>query len=304
MERHELRARWFLRRDVRRRGVVPARAVGCLRARWRACPTPISRVGNGRPSARCCTWASRSACMATTQGTEKILPFDLVPRVVPASEWTTIGRGPGPARARAEPLHRRRLSRAAYRDGRRGPARDYRERVVVPAGVPRARSAAGRVGAHHRHRPRSPLGRAVLRPRGQPAMPVGRLVRAPQPPGHEAHVPERLRGLPCPPGRRVPERASPDAAARAPARRRRRRPSSCSPLGRTIRRTSEHSFLAQQMGVELVEPRDLAVRDGFVWMRTTRGLARVDVIYRRIDDDFIDPNGLPARLDAGRSRAS
>jgi uncharacterized circularly permuted ATP-grasp superfamily protein len=52
---------------------------------------------------------------------------------------------------------------------------------------------------------------------------------------------------------------------------------------------SEHSFLAQQMGVELVEPRDLAVRDGFVWMRTTRGMARVDVIYRRIDDAFIDP---------------
>jgi len=52
---------------------------------------------------------------------------------------------------------------------------------------------------------------------------------------------------------------------------------------------SEHSFLAQQMGVELVEPRDLVVRDGFVWMRTTRGRARVDVIYRRIDDAFIDP---------------
>ncbi len=51
----------------------------------------------------------------------------------------------------------------------------------------------------------------------------------------------------------------------------------------------EHSFLAQQMGVELVEGRDLVVSDGFVMMRTTRGLARVDVIYRRIDDDFIDP---------------
>ena len=51
----------------------------------------------------------------------------------------------------------------------------------------------------------------------------------------------------------------------------------------------EHSFLAQQMGVELVEGRDLVVRDGFVYMRTTTGLQRVDVIYRRIDDDFIDP---------------
>jgi uncharacterized circularly permuted ATP-grasp superfamily protein len=51
----------------------------------------------------------------------------------------------------------------------------------------------------------------------------------------------------------------------------------------------EHAFLAQQMGVELVEGADLFVRDGFVYMRTTRGPQRVDVIYRRIDDDFLDP---------------
>lgn len=51
----------------------------------------------------------------------------------------------------------------------------------------------------------------------------------------------------------------------------------------------EHSFLAQQMGVELVEGRDLAVSDGYLMMRTTKGLKRVDVIYRRIDDSFIDP---------------
>lgn len=51
----------------------------------------------------------------------------------------------------------------------------------------------------------------------------------------------------------------------------------------------EHSFLAQQMGVELVEGSDLMVSDGYVWMRTTRGFERVDVIYRRIDDDFLDP---------------
>ncbi len=51
----------------------------------------------------------------------------------------------------------------------------------------------------------------------------------------------------------------------------------------------EHSFLAQQMGIELVEGGDLLVHDGFVWMRTTEGFERVDVIYRRIDDDFLDP---------------
>ena len=51
----------------------------------------------------------------------------------------------------------------------------------------------------------------------------------------------------------------------------------------------EHAFLAQQMGVELVEGQDLFVKDNFVYMRTTQGPKRVDVIYRRVDDDFLDP---------------
>ena len=70
----------------------------------------------------------------------------------------------------------------------------------------------------------------------------------------------------------------------------------------------EHSFLAQQMGVELVEGRDLVVRDHIVYMRTTHGFHRVDVIYRRIDDDFIDPTvfradsllGVPGIMEAYR----
>jgi len=52
----------------------------------------------------------------------------------------------------------------------------------------------------------------------------------------------------------------------------------------------EHSFLARQMGIDLVEGRDLVVHDGQVKMCTTKGLMRVDVLYRRIDDDFLDPN--------------
>ena len=52
----------------------------------------------------------------------------------------------------------------------------------------------------------------------------------------------------------------------------------------------EHAFLAQQMGVELVEGQDLFVKENFVYMRTTRGPKRVDVIYRRVDDDFLDPS--------------
>ena len=73
----------------------------------------------------------------------------------------------------------------------------------------------------------------------------------------------------------------------------------------------EHSFLAQQMGAELVEGRDLVVMNGFVHARTTKGFERIDVLYRRINDDFLDPKvfqsesmlGVPGLMDvykAGR----
>ncbi len=71
----------------------------------------------------------------------------------------------------------------------------------------------------------------------------------------------------------------------------------------------EHAFLARQMGIELVEGRDLVVEDHVVWMRSTSGIRRVDVIYRRIDDDFLDPVvfrpdsvlGVPGLLSAARA---
>jgi len=71
----------------------------------------------------------------------------------------------------------------------------------------------------------------------------------------------------------------------------------------------EHSFLAQQMGIELVEGKDLTVIDGFLMMRTTKGFERIDVLYRRIDDDFLDPKvfrpdsllGVPGLLDVYKS---
>ncbi len=71
----------------------------------------------------------------------------------------------------------------------------------------------------------------------------------------------------------------------------------------------EHAFLAQQMGFELVEGQDLFVRDAVLYMRTTRGPERVDVVYRRLDDDFLDPLafrpdstlGVPGLLSAYRA---
>ena len=70
----------------------------------------------------------------------------------------------------------------------------------------------------------------------------------------------------------------------------------------------EHMFLSREISAELVEGRDLVVRDGFVYMRTTTGLQRIDVIYRRVDDDFLDPTvfrsdsvlGVPGLMDAYR----
>ena len=51
----------------------------------------------------------------------------------------------------------------------------------------------------------------------------------------------------------------------------------------------EHSFLADKLGIELVEGRDVVVKNHIAYMRTTEGLKRIDVIYRRLDDDFLDP---------------
>lgn len=70
----------------------------------------------------------------------------------------------------------------------------------------------------------------------------------------------------------------------------------------------EHSFLAHETGIELVEGRDLVIHDGFVCMRTTKGLKKIDVIYRRLNDDFLDPKvfrpesvlGVPGLMDAYR----
>ncbi|MCZ6673627.1 MAG: circularly permuted type 2 ATP-grasp protein [Verrucomicrobia bacterium] len=70
----------------------------------------------------------------------------------------------------------------------------------------------------------------------------------------------------------------------------------------------EHAFLAREMGIEIVEGQDLIASNGFIYMRTTKGLERVDVIYRRIDDEFLDPTvfrkdsllGVPGLIDAYR----
>ena len=66
----------------------------------------------------------------------------------------------------------------------------------------------------------------------------------------------------------------------------------------------EHSYLARSMGIEIVEGRDLVTQDDGVYMKTTKGLKPVDVIYRRIDDDFLDPQVFRPDSMSGRAGAS
>jgi uncharacterized circularly permuted ATP-grasp superfamily protein len=221
-------------------------------------------------------------------GTEKILPFDLVPRVVPALEWAKIERG----------LAQRTRALNLFIDDVYHARRIVSDRIIPAEIVDSATSYL-------------PGCRGLDPPRGVWCHVNGTdLVRD----GDESYyvLEDNLR---CPSGvsyvlqnRQVMKRTFPRVFEASRVRPVDRYPSELLRVLQNVRPRgvatptvvvltpgpynsaySEHSFLAQQMGVELVESRDLAVRDGFVWMRTTRGLARVDVIYRRIDDTSLDP---------------
>ena len=130
------------------------------------------------------------------------------------------------------------------------------------------------------------------------ACPVGCVLHAGRPQDDDAAVP---RAVQCPP--RGTHRALPRSVARNPAR---QQPATTAEPTVVVLTPGmynsayfEHAFLAQQMGIELVEGQDLFVKDNFVYMRTTRGPRRVDVIYRRVDDDFLDPTVFRPTSDAG-----
>lgn len=223
------------------------------------------------------------------RGTEKIFPFDLVPRIVAADEWDVVERG----------LVQRITALNLFLNDVYGPQRILDEGVIPRAIV---ESSAGYLPACRDMRP----------PGGVWCHVVGTdLVRDRT--GHFHVLEDNLR---CPSGvsyvlanRAVMKRTFPQVfeALRVrpvdvyPSRLVETlasvRPPSSSSEPTTVLLTPgtynsayfEHSFLAQQMGVELVEGRDLVVDDDRVFMRTTRGLQRVDVIYRRIDDVFLDP---------------
>ena len=221
-------------------------------------------------------------------GTERIFPFDLVPRMVSAGEWGGIERG----------LTQRIQALNLFIDD------IYHDRKIIKDGVIPADVIDSATSY------RAPCA-GMAPPRGIWCHITGTdLVRNSD---GQIHVLED--NLRCPSGvsyvlenRNVMKRTFPQVFASSRIRpvddypsRLRNMLEYLSPAGdespRVVLLTPgvhnsayfEHSFLAQQMGVELVEGRDLVVSDGCVWMRATTGFERVDVIYRRIDDDFIDP---------------
>jgi uncharacterized circularly permuted ATP-grasp superfamily protein len=240
-------------------------------------------------------------------GVEKIFPFDVVPRIVEAAEWTTIERGLQ-QRIRALNL----FIDDVYNDGR------ILEDRVVPRELV--------LGASSYLAPCAGL----KPPRGVWCHVVGTdLVRDRD--GRFYVLEDNLR---CPSGvsyvlenRTILKRALPHVFEASRVRAVDEYPGR---LLETLRRMApggaknptvvlltpgihnsayfEHSFLAQQMGIELVEGCDLVVRGGYVGMRTTKGFQRVDVIYRRIDDTFLDPQtfradsllGVPGLMEAYR----
>ncbi len=221
------------------------------------------------------------------QSTERIIPTDLLPRIVTASEWSRIDRG---LKQRIAALNL--FLKDIYTDGR----------VLTDGLVPRSMIYGSR---HYRREMR---GLSV--PHGAYVNVCGTdLVRRED--GKFVVLEDNLR---VPSGvsymlanRDVVRRAFPEMFRAAGVRPIEHYPQD---LLTTLKSMAphhddvsivvlspgvfnsayfEHAFLARQMGVELVEGRDLVVNDNNVYARTTSGLQRVDVIYRRIDDDFVDP---------------
>jgi uncharacterized circularly permuted ATP-grasp superfamily protein len=222
------------------------------------------------------------------QGTERLIPFDIVPRVLPSSEWRQLAKG----------LEQRVRALNAFIGDVYGAQRilasgtvpaeviltneQYRpemQGVSVPgqtyahiAGIDIVRAGAGEFYVLEDNL-RVPSGVSYMLENRRMMMRLFPELFSLYSVAPVEHYPEllidNLRSV-------APEgQSDPTVVLLTP--------------GRFNSAYFEHAFLAQQMGIELVEGQDMFVRDDYVYMRTTRGPQRVDVIYRRIDDDFIDP---------------
>ncbi|MDP9170906.1 MAG: circularly permuted type 2 ATP-grasp protein [Acidobacteriota bacterium] len=230
------------------------------------------------------------------RGTERLFPFDLVPRVIPRSEWDLIERG----------LAQRVMALNLYLQDIYGPQRILKDRLIprhlvysckhfrremvglsVPreiyihiAGIDLVRDSSTGQYMVLEDNVRSPSGisyvlenRLVMRRTFPRAFEVSEVLPVDH---YPAELVQILRSLSPRSGDR------PVIVLLTP--------------GLYNSAYFEHCFLAQEMGIELVEGRDLVVADDVVYMKTIHGLTRVDVIYRRVDDDFLDP--LAFRVDS------
>jgi uncharacterized circularly permuted ATP-grasp superfamily protein len=223
-----------------------------------------------------------------SQGVERILPFDPLPRLIPASEWKRLEKG---LIQRLEAIDR--FLADVYGDGR----------ILADGVIPRED-----VVSSHGWRPQM----KGMKPPLDRWCHISGLDLVRDGAGTWRVLEDNLR---CPSGvayflenRRVMKRIFPSLFSGRTVHPIDNYPSQ---LLQTLRELAtwtetptvvlltpgvynsayfEHSYLAQQMGIQLVEGRDLVCEDDRVWMRSTAGLEPVDVIYRRIDDDFLDPD--------------
>ena len=228
------------------------------------------------------------AVYGETSGTERLIPFDIVPRIIPAAEWRTLERG---LKQRVQALnlflhdiyHEQSILKAGVVPAERVLANaQYRREMQgmdVPGGIYAHVAGVDLVrageGAYYvlEDNLRVPSGVSYMLENRRMMMRLFPELFAGQSIKPVEHYPdlllENLRGV-APAGEERPEVAVLTPGAYNSA-------------------YFEHAFLAQQMGVELVEGQDLFVQNDILYMRTTRGMRRIHVLYRRVDDDFLDP---------------
>jgi len=274
-------------------------ATGEVRAHFRAlaewlAETPADRVAEKRREADLLfhrvgiTFAVYGDAQGASEGAERLIPFDTIPRVIPRTEWEHLAGG---LRQRVRALNRflhdiyheqrilaegvipaeQVLGNDAFQVSMRG--LDLPNQVYSHvAGVDLVR---GDDGAYFvlEDNLRTPSGVSYMLENRKMMMRLFPELFARQHVHPVEHYPalllETLRAS------APPEVRDPVVAVLTP--------------GQHNSAYFEHAFLAQQMGVELVEGGDLLVKDGYLYMRTTAGHQRVDVLYRRIDDAFLDP---------------
>ena len=223
------------------------------------------------------------------EGAERLIPFDIVPRVLPRGGVDTPGARPEAARAGANAFihdiyHEQQILKAGVDSRRTDPLQ-----LAVPPGD------AGRRRARAASTPTSPASTSCATTPGEYLVLEDNL-RVPSGVSYMLEnrkmmmrlFPELFAAHRIAPVDHYPDVLLDNLRSVAPDRRADPTVVLLTP-GAYNSAYFEHAFLAQQMGIELVEGQDLFVHDDAVFMRTTQGPQRVDVIYRRIDDDFLDP---------------